>query len=275
MNKRFYNQTRKSSSISRRLWSEKKIHLWLLYQILRQSYLAKEAMDYSGSHLLADHIYRNQPKGSGMLGQLIDRMLLSLPSAKAFRKRYIFAREAICREIRQSPAISPLAVLTIPSGIPRECLEVCLSLKVARRKQIKFHCLDLSDSALVDAKKTIALHQLEAFFYFHQGDALKAKHYPDKCDVISSTGLGEFLIDRELLVFYRIVYQKLKPNGLFITSGLGKHRLSDFLLRELAEIETVYRNRQDIVSLLTEAGFRDIQVNPASCSLQTLVTGRK
>src|SRR5687767_14579727 len=119
---RLANETRLSSSIPRRLIREKKFHLLPLYYLLRLSFLGREAIEHSGSFRFADHIYVGKARGRLGLGWLIDAIILGLPSTRSFRSRFAHAQEMIAREIHNRPP--KLRVASIPSGIPRELIEV-------------------------------------------------------------------------------------------------------------------------------------------------------
>src|ERR1700761_5956453 len=92
---KLHNRTRSSCSIPDKLKLEGR---WLeipLYYLLRQSDLAREGLENSGSYRFADHIYRNQPSGIGIVGSILDRVLTSLPAVRSFRNRYLAARDEL------------------------------------------------------------------------------------------------------------------------------------------------------------------------------------
>src|SRR5260370_24591458 len=57
----FYNRTRRTPSIPRRLVREGKLHLLPVYYLGLTTELGKEAIENSGSYDFADHIYGNRP----------------------------------------------------------------------------------------------------------------------------------------------------------------------------------------------------------------------
>lgn len=278
MKARFYNRTRVSRSIPRRILREGKIHLIPLYYLLRTSCLAREAIEHSGSYLLADHIYKGEPRGRYGIGLVIDYLLLSLPSTQAFKQRYSYAKKEVLRVIKALLRVKKnIRILSVPCGIPRDFIDVCLFLRSAgllKNTAITFLGLDLDIQALSTAKREVTRYALEPYFQFIKGDALTSGHYPKDIDMIVSTGLGEFLTAAELLKFYTIIYGALNNDGLFYTSALGKHDFSDFLLRELAEIETHYRSSLFLHSWIKTAGFRHSQTIFDS-QLQHIILARK
>jgi hypothetical protein len=99
--------------------------------------------------------------------------------------------------------------------------------------------------------------------------------YPAELDVILSTGLGEFLPDDALLRFYATCRAVLRGGGVFVTSGTRRDPVSDYLMRELAELRANYRDPDEIVRLLRRAGFHDISARLDETRLQTLVVARR
>lgn len=279
MKPKFHNRTRRSKSIPKRLIQEKKFHLIPLYYFLINSYLAKEAVQNSGSYFLADHIYKGVPQGRFLFGKVIDYLFLSLPSAKSFRNRYLYSKKELLSYIKtRLKSKNNLKIMSVPCGIPRDLIEVCsliMSDGLLRNKKLTFIGMDLDSKALLEARKEVTRNNLVNHFEFIQGDAFNFNHYPKNIDVIVSTGLGEFLDDEQLDQFYSLAYQVLNKEGVFITSAIEKHKLSDFLLRELGEIYTNYRSRNDIKSIISNIGYSNLKIYSDRYRLQTMVIARK
>ncbi|MDP9352679.1 MAG: class I SAM-dependent methyltransferase, partial [Chloroflexota bacterium] len=221
----FYNRTRRSTSIPRKLVRERKAYLIPIYFMLLTSGLASEGIRNSGSYRFADHIYAGRPQGRFFIGVLLDRLLLSLPSARAFRSRYLYAKEEIRRLVQDTSATSPeLAILAVPSGCARELFEVAEELRASdpsAYSRIRWHGLDLDDG-LIDSlarRSREEGHQMS----FWTGDALSEGAYRSTYDMVISMGFTEFLDDDVAIGFYRIVHEHLKPGGRFVTSGLRRH----------------------------------------------------
>lgn len=272
----FYNRTRVSASIPRRLAAEGKFHLLPLYYVLTGSDLAKEGIQNSGSWRFADHIYRGEPAGRGVAGRTLDALLMALPSAASFRERYRFVRDEL---VRRLPALAASAdrevrVASVPSGIPRDLVEAAAALdREGLLGGVRFTAVDLDPEPLDAAKSLASDAGVAASFDFVCADAFDAGAYPQPLDVLTSTGFGEFLTDTELLRFLELGRTRLVPGGLLLTSATGRHRLSDYVMRELAELRAHYRTQAEIGRLLSEAGFEgDSRVDRRG--LQTLVVAR-
>jgi len=112
-------------------------------------------------------------------------------------------------------------------------------------------------------------------FELIEADAFDASRWPRDLDVVASTGFGEFLDDEQLVRFYRRCHEALTPGGTLLTTALGRHRLSDYLLREIGEIHTHYRTAEDLRALLGRGGFLEARVSTDARGLQTCAIAQK
>ena len=272
------NLTRCSPSIPRRLVREGALHLLPLYYALRLSDLAREGIEHSGSYRFADHIYRGTPSGRTAVGRWIDRRLLAMPAARAFRRRYEHAQDVVRRALEALPAGGePLRVLAVPCGIPRDILDLARTLRRERPNllaRLEYHGLDI-DPQLLDLARTLMHQTAVASTHFHPGNALIRGDYPGTgFHVIVSTGLGEFLRDEELAGFYTIVYDRLEPGGTFCTSATARDERSETLLR-LGELVTQYRRADEVENLLRQVPWKRLELRVDHSGLQTFVTATK
>lgn len=273
---RFFNRTRQAASIPRKLFEERKVHLLPLYYLLRTSDLAREGIEHSGSFRFADHIYEGRPGGRYGFGRALDAVLLRLKSARALRSRYVFAVEELRHLVRAAHEDErPMRVLSVPCGLARELFELSAEIGPGSSgaSSVELHGLDLDAELIADLRKRS--RQEGANLTFHTGDALFANDYPGTFDVILSTGLTEFLTDEEVVRFFRIIRARLNPDGRLITSGLSRHAPSDFLLRNLAELQTHYRTEADLRALAKTAGFRCADTYRDNTCLQTMLIATK
>ncbi len=272
---RFFNRTRTSSSIPGRLLREGKVHLLPLYALLQTSDLAREGIENSGSYRFADHVYRSRPGGRFGVGKLLDGALLHMRGARSMRSRFFHARKEILAAALRHPAGRPFRVLSVPCGIARELIEAAEILRVADPSfcaRATFFGIDL-DPRPLELSRRLA-HGLPGF-QFVRADALDAASYPKELDIILSTGLGEFLDDEQLVRFYAVCGAALRRGGSLVTSGTRRDRVSDFLMRELAELSAHYREPGESVQLLRRAGFENITTHLDDLGLQTLLVARR
>jgi hypothetical protein len=273
---RLHNRTRTSPSIPRRLLREGKVHLIPIYALMRMSDLGREGIENSGSYRFADHIYRNQPSGRFLVGRLIDAVLLRMRGARSMRNRFLHTRREILAAARARIAHdAPFRVLSVPCGIARDLAEVGQVISDETPElyaRTTLFGLDLDPQPLELSRR---LTRDDAHFRFMHGDALDPTAYPSPVDVIVSTGLGEFLDDAAIGRFYGICHGALRPGGVFVTSGMQPDRVAEYLMREIAELHTHYRDRDRLTGMLAGAGFDTVDARQDDVGLQTLIVARK
>lgn len=278
MTARLHNRTRRSRSIPLSLLRRGRVFDLPLYGLLRLSDLAREGLDRSGSYKFADHIYRSEPSGRFVIGRWIDRLLLSLPATRSFRFRYVAARDEIVAFLTERVTLggrSSIDVLSAPCGLPRELTDAARALRHANVSldRVRFHGLDLDDQVLREAA-AFARDRSLAPFAAHRGDALDRASYPACADLITCTGLAEFLSDAELERLYAIFFDVLTPGGMLITSGMQRRRFSDYLL-QLAEMPTQYRTADDLLRLARRLPFSETTTYADPNGIQTMLRARK
>jgi hypothetical protein len=269
-----YNRTRSSRSIPLGLLQRGRLLELPLYYVLRQSDLAHEGFENSGSYRFADHIYRDVPSGRNAFGRWLDTRLLALPVVRSFRNRFIAARDELENFLRQRSG-EARHILSVPCGIPRELAE---GAAMARKHwcdlgRVVFHGLDLDSEVLVKAAR-FSVERGLSNFQPHYGDALTRSSYPAAADFITSTGLAEFLDDDALLVLYTRVFETLVPGGIFVSSGMQRRALSEYLLK-LAELHVHYRDAETLEKLAGAAGFREVSVRYDDLGIQCILVARK
>ena len=111
-------------------------------------------------------------------------------------------------------------------------------------------------------------------FVPHEGDAFDPSAYPDRIDFVTCTGLAEFLEDQRLEKLYGILFDRLRPGGAFVTSGMRGRPLSDYLLR-LAELKVHYRTAPDLERLARRYAFERIETRVDRFGIQSILVARK
>jgi SAM-dependent methyltransferase len=270
-----HNRTRRSPSIPLSLLRRGRVLDLPVYWLLRLSDLAREGLDHSGSFRFADHIYRSEPSGRSPLGRWLDARLLSLPATRAFRFRYLAARDEVVEFVAAHHQGGSLDILSVPCGIPRELAEAARALRArgVPLADVRFHGLDLDSDALY-AAETFARDNGLTPFTAHRGDALDRTSYPARADFITCTGLAEFLEDDEFQHLLGVLYDVLTPGGVLLTSGMRRRRFSDYLL-QLAEIPTHYRTAADLERLAGAWPFGDVRTRTDPNGIQTILQARK
>jgi hypothetical protein len=272
---RFVNRTRRSPSIPGRLVREGKLHLLPLYLVMRTSGLVREGIKNSGSYRFADHVYRGRPDGSLGVGRLLDLTLLRLRATRSMRSRYFHSRAQILAAARRQPPGASFRVLSVPCGIARELVEAADILRAEDPqlyRRAAFFGIDL-DPRPLEISGRMSGGRRE--FRFIRADALDPSAYPRELDLIVSTGFGEFLSDDELVRFYGLCRDAVRAGGSLVTSGTRRDPVSDYLMRELAELRARYREPAEMVELLRRAGLTVVSARLDEVGLQTLLVARR
>ena len=271
------NVTRRSRSIPLRLLREGAVHWIPAYYLLRLSDLGREGLEHSGSFRFADHIYQGTPSGRTVIGRWIDGRLLAMRPARAFRRRCERSREVIERALTSHPVgTERLRVLGVPCGIPRDILDFAKAeaANASLLSRLEYHGLDIDPEVLDVARELTRDCGLTAMHY-HVGNALVAGDYPnERFHVVVSTGLGEFLDDEELAMFFRTIFERLESGGTFYTSASAKEGRSDTLLR-MAEIVAHYRQPEELARILKSLPWKCVALSRDDTGLQTFATAIK
>jgi len=270
----FYNRTRRSQSIPLSLLKRGHIAGLLLYYLLQGSDLAREGFENSGSYSFADHIYRNVASGRNALGRWVDARLLAMPAVCSFRNRFLASRDELAHFLFQRSGVE-LSILSVPCGIPRELVE---GAAIARQRgaelcKVTFHGLDLDPEVLRKATRFAEENGLKNFRVL-EGDALCGSSYPAAADFISSTGLAEFLDDEKLGILYSRVFATLRPGGVFLSSGMQRRAISEYLLK-IAELRVNYRSAGRLAELARAAGFPEVRASYDDLGIQSILVARK
>jgi SAM-dependent methyltransferase len=248
-----------------------------LTPLLALSDLASEGIANGGSFRFADHLYRGQPSGRYLVGYCLDSVFMRMPAAHAFRRRYLHARDAIALVIRARGFAHTTRVLTVPCGIPRDIVEAAEML--AREAPDLVACveyvgMDIDPKALQVAREFATGSVLRATT-FHQGNALnRAEFPPGRFHMVSSTGLTEFLEDRDVEQLFAHVYDVLEPGGTFYTSASAIDPLSAKLLGTI-NLRARYRSHAEVRAMLDHLCWRKVAYVVDSTGLQTFVTAVK
>ena|SRR5579871_6464510 len=273
----FYNRTRRSESIPRRLLRQGRPLAIPVYWMVKSSNLGLEGIRNSGSYHFADHIYRNEPSGQGPFGRWLDARFLAMPAVRSFRSRFLASRDALAEFlVGHQAAERRLDVVSAPCGIPRELAEGARSYRERTGRDtdhVTFHGVDLDSKVLEEARGFARANGL-ANFVTHQGDALVRSTHADAADFITCTGLAEFLDDEKLGRLYQIFYDVLRPGGMLVTSGMRRKWVSEYFLR-LAELKTHNRDPSHLEKIASGVPFAEVRTRPDEFNIQTILVARK
>ncbi len=257
----------RSQDVPTKLKEEGRWHLLPLYYLCKTSFMGREGIRNGGSPAFADHVYQNEARGHSLFGRIVDWCLLRLRASRSMRNRYIRAKEEIREHVMSN---KDATVLSVPSGYARELHEVATELRDhPRYESMTLFAIDLDKEVLESIPDT---HDIAK----RQGDALQRSTYQDiQPSMVVSTGFTEFLDDEQAQRFFTIVHEALQEGGRFVTSGMQPQPMADYLLRNLADINTSYRGPEALQSMADKAGFSTYHTERDDHGLQTVLTARK
>lgn len=274
------NFTRRTADLSGKFRRKREFGFLALYHLLRLSDLGKEGIERSGSYRFADHIYADRASGRGVVGRVLDRLLLNLPATRALRQRCAESTAAMHRALFAHEAtrlVAPFRILTVPCGLPRDVANFADSIGAERPladPRFEYTGMDL-DPEVVTAARDFLAHAAVRQARWVEGDALSSEAFPPgEFHFISSTGLGEFLDDSALLRFYANVHRHLASGGVFFTSATAHEPRSDALLQAF-ELRSHYRNEPQMAALLETLSWRTVRYTHDRSGLQTFIYATK
>lgn len=219
----------------------------------------------SGSTL--DYVYRNEPRGRGVLGRVIDSQYLNSVGWKGIRQRKAHIEEMLRSAMSRLRAKQqPVRLLDIAAGHGRYVLE---ALNDASRKPDSILLRDYSDLNVKSGTQLIADSGLSTIATFEKGDAFDRESLANvqpRPTIGIVSGLYELFADNSMV---RRSLGGLKdaiaPGGFLIYTGQPWHPQLAFIARALTSHRQgqawVMRRRTqaEMDQLVEEAGFRKME----------------
>ncbi|MCC7634298.1 bifunctional alpha/beta hydrolase/class I SAM-dependent methyltransferase [Stenotrophomonas rhizophila] len=218
----------------------------------------------SGSTL--DYIYRDQARGRGPLGRMIDRNYLD-----AIGWRGIRIRRTHVRELLQLAALHlrgeghPVRVLDVAAGHGRYVLD---ALAQGEHRAAAITLRDFSERNVVDGRKLISAFGADDIATFEQGDAFDAASLaalPVAPTLSTVSGLYELFADNDAVArSLQGIAAAMREGGYLVYTGQPWHPQLEFIARALTSHREgaawVMRRRtqQEMDELVRLAGFEKI-----------------
>lgn len=159
------------------------------------------------------------------------------------------------------------------------CRDIAGIKKYIRDVQCDIVLHDVDSDALELSKKRLA--DLSGRIHTVNGNFLQSLRKVEKLgpfNVILAGGLFDYLTDRHISFFLKKTFEKLlDKNGILFFSNIKKDNPFKVWQEYLADWKLIYRTEDDIVNLLTAAGFPDnaIRIEKDETGLTFLVTVKK
>lgn len=218
----------------------------------------------SGSTL--DYVYRNEARGAGAIGRLIDRVYLDSIGWRGIRQRKLHVEELVRAAAERLAASGhDVRLMDIAAGHGRYVLDAVLQSAV---KPSRIVLRDYSEINVRDGRRLIATKGLGAIASFVQADAfdrasLAATQPQPTIGVVS--GLYELFGDNELVSRSLAgLADAIAPGGYLIYTGQPWHPQLELIARALTshrqgQAWVMRRRTQDEMDqLVAAAGFRKL-----------------
>ncbi|MBM3250061.1 MAG: aminotransferase class I/II-fold pyridoxal phosphate-dependent enzyme [Candidatus Omnitrophica bacterium] len=254
----------------------------ILRPIFYNSRLGRRSIfGYAGTGLFVDYVYRNKPSGYNKLGYLIDKALLSLPSAKATKEK----KERITKII-QSEIISntlnnkTTKIVDLGSGPARYLVELSKDMKNDRLQTI---CFDTDKSSLEYGRSIAKNCPIE----YRLANITKLERYKKlaqkirwRPNILIVSTCYEFLDDGSVRSSIEDIYKALDADGVLIIAHQTENpnkKLFDYLvtMKGKGGWNINYRKPFLIKKWLTEAGFKNTEIQSDRWNMYYYYIARK
>jgi len=218
----------------------------------RLSYLVDESLKQPGSWRCLEIIYRNEPR------KMLDYFFLNSSSVKATRNRLRILQEEIRKCIEQYSQISnPVKLVSLGSGPGHEILG-CME-KFRNKVVVKATCIDKESSALQYGKHLAVQQGLSNYIRYVQGNVLRMNLENAEHNIGVLSGLLDYFDFETAVSVLKQVKDKLVPGGTVLIANMRRHRLES-MMKILGNWHLVYREPEEVKSLLAESGYENIEV---------------
>ena len=213
---------------------------------------------YAGDFLMMEHIYANQPKGEGKLGEIIDQFCLQRPGALAIRGRRVLLKNQL---MRLSGAIAARGgitrIMNLACGPNRELFDFLTECEYS--ESIEALCVDIDSEALQYTNQYVNIFPHRASIRLMSENVIKwslgrARHHIEPLDIIYSSGLCDYLDPRLFRALITQCHRHLKPGGTLLLGNFTFYPDSLFL-DKLLKWELIYRTEEDLRELFAPTPF--------------------
>jgi len=216
------------------------------------SELASESLKQPGSWQCLEIVYRNEPR------KILDRFFLNSRSARGARNRLQVLKDEICKCIEQRSRINnPVRMISFGSGPGHEVIG-CIE-KLRNCINIEAICIDKEPSALAQGRLLAAQKGLDKCIEYVQGNILHTNSNTVRHDIGILSGLIDYFSFETAISVLKMIKEQLLPGGTVLIANMRRHKLAS-TMSVLGNWNLVYREPEDVESILTESGYEDIEV---------------
>jgi extracellular factor (EF) 3-hydroxypalmitic acid methyl ester biosynthesis protein len=215
---------------------------------------------YAGDYLTIEHMYRNEPQGTGRIGPAMDRVLLNIEPTVAVRNRRGILREEIAAVLARYPD-RPVHITSMACGPARELLDVFdgeLGKEARERLFVTALDIDLEALALLDGninkrglrKNITPVHG--NLIYLATGRQ-KLDQKPQ--DLMYSIGLIDYFDDKFVIGLMNWIHSRLAPAGRCILGNFDPSNRAKAAMDWLVDWRLIHRTEGDMSKLYQASSF--------------------
>jgi CRP-like cAMP-binding protein/SAM-dependent methyltransferase len=213
---------------------------------------------YAGDYLAIDGIYRNEPRGTGRLGPLIDRMFLATPPSVAVRNRRTLLADEIVRTVRSANGRA-VRILCLASGPASEVFDAFAALESPAALSVTLLDIDAQALAFVEEECvrrslgdgiTLRKENLIALFLGRATLAL------EPFDLIYSIGLTDYLNDKLFGKLLAFAHPLLVPGGRILLGNFHPRNPAREFMDFVLDWTLIHRTEEDMNRLFAVSPFQ-------------------
>ncbi len=231
-----------------------------------------------------EHIYNNKAEGFFLIGSLIDRILLNLPSVKATRERKNEIKKILSLEIRRNWASGKKTrVLDLASGGARYLRELT---RDHGDDLVESFCVDKNKNCVLMGRQFVMKDSLVNLRFF-RGNVFRLEHLKAlsrkikwQPNVVIASGFFIYFNDKTVESLLMEIRQILAEGGLIIFQSYER-LTSRKLMRKTSKVSTgeqwtlYYRKPEFWHTLLYKLKFADVLVLRDQWLMNNICVARK
>jgi extracellular factor (EF) 3-hydroxypalmitic acid methyl ester biosynthesis protein len=240
---------------------------------------------YAGDYEMMNMIYRNRPEGRSLYEKLIHLLLVSQWPAKSVRNRIAHLGENILNETaRVARAGRNARILNVGCGPAREIQDFLRATQLSN--QADFMLIDFNEETLlhagrnlVEAKREFArrteirTEQISVYELLKRTQRRSAD--AEKFDLIYCAGLFDYLAPDTCRALLELWHNSLAPGGLMLVANMTDTKPFRHFIEFILDWQLIYRNSQEILSLVPESGRETTRVIAEPTSVNLFLHARK
>lgn len=231
-----------------------------------------------------EHIYNNKPQGTLLIGKIIDKILLNLPSVRATRERKEEIKKILRREVLSNQSAGrKTKILDLASGGARYLRE----LKEEHESgNVESLCVD-KNMRCVNLGRSLAGREGVKNLKFLRADIFRTGHLKVisqqidwKPNIIIASGLFIYFNDQTVEQILREIYQALPLEGVVIFQSY-ENLSSRKLMRKTSVTSSgeqwtlYYRKPEFWEQLLSKIGFKEVTISRDQWQMNNVCVARK